>query len=184
MDESTGASTITQQLARNLLFSPAERQERTVERKAREIVLAAEITRRYSKDEILELYLNENFYGNRAYGIQAASETYFNTQAESLNLAQSSFLAGHSSSAGVYDIFTAREDTLRRHKQVLVLMYQVSQERGCIYVSTNPQRICVGALDATTAAQDIENYRVPARARIYALSALGNLYPGAAGEPV
>jgi membrane peptidoglycan carboxypeptidase len=85
MDESTGASTITQQLARNLLFSPAERQERTVERKAREIVLAAEITRRYSKDEILELYLNENFYGNRAYGIQAAAETYFNTQAESLN---------------------------------------------------------------------------------------------------
>jgi penicillin-binding protein 1C len=159
MDESTGASTITQQLARNLLFSPAERQERTVERKAREIVLAAEITRRYSKDEILELYLNENFYGNRAYGIQAAAETYFNTQAESLNLAQSSFLAGLPQAPGIYDIFTAREDTLRRHKQVLVLMYQVSQERGCIYVSTSPQRICIGALEATTAAQDIENYQ-------------------------
>jgi penicillin-binding protein 1C len=158
MDESTGASTITQQLARNLLLTPAERQERTVERKAREIVLAAEITRRYSKDEILELYLNENFYGNRAYGIQAAAETYFNTKAESLTLAQASFLAGIPQAPGVYDIFTAREETLQRHKQVLVLMYQVSQERGCIYVSTSPQRICVGALDATTAAQDIENY--------------------------
>jgi penicillin-binding protein 1C len=158
-DESTGASTITQQLARNLLLSPAERQERTVERKAREIVLAAEITRRYSKDEILELYLNENYYGNRAYGIQAAAETYFNTKAENLTLSQASFLAGLPQAPGVYDIFTAREATLGRHKQVLVLMYQVSQERGCIYVSTSPQRICVGALEATTAAQEIEAYQ-------------------------
>jgi penicillin-binding protein 1C len=159
LDESTGASTITQQLARNLLLSPAERQERTVERKAREIVLSAEITRRYSKDEILELYLNENYYGNRAYGIEAAAETYFNTSAENLTLAQASFLAGLPQAPGVYDIFTAREATLGRHKQVLVLMYQVSQERACIYVSTSPQRICVGALDATTAAQEIENYQ-------------------------
>ena len=63
-----GASTITQQLARALLLSPEERAERTYSRKAREIILAAEITRRYSKDEILELYLNEIYYGNLAYG--------------------------------------------------------------------------------------------------------------------
>jgi penicillin-binding protein 1C len=166
MDETTGASTITQQLARNLLLSPAERRERTVQRKAREIILAAEITRRYSKDEILELYLNENFYGNRAYGIQAAAETYFNTDAKNLNLAQASFLAGLPQAPGVYDIFTAREATLTRHKQVLVLMYQLSQERDCIYVSTSPEPICVGALEATTAAQDIENYQFQ-RERVY-----------------
>ena len=63
----SGASTITQQLARTLLFSPLELGERTVHRKAREIVLAAEITRRYTKEEILELYLNEIYYGNMAY---------------------------------------------------------------------------------------------------------------------
>ena len=73
----SGASTITQQLARNLLLSPEERSQRTYMRKAREIILAAEITRRYTKDEIIELYLNENYYGNLAYGVEAAAETYF-----------------------------------------------------------------------------------------------------------
>ena len=72
-----GASTITQQLARALLLSPEERAERTYSRKAREIILAAEITRRYSKDEILELYLNEIYYGNLAYGIEAAVRDLF-----------------------------------------------------------------------------------------------------------
>ena len=68
----SGASTITQQLARNLLFTPEERTRKTYQRKLREAILAAEITRVYSKDEILELYLNENYYGNLAYGIEAA----------------------------------------------------------------------------------------------------------------
>ena len=88
----SGASTITQQLARMLLLSQEERYVQSYERKAREIILAAEITRRYSKDEILELYLNEVNYGNLAYGIQAAAETYFNTTANNLTLGQASFL--------------------------------------------------------------------------------------------
>ncbi|MGE5224393.1 MAG: transglycosylase domain-containing protein, partial [Omnitrophica WOR_2 bacterium] len=75
----SGASTITQQLARALLFTPEERVEQSYMRKVREAILAAEITRRYSKDEILELYLNEIYYGNMAYGIEAAAETYFGT---------------------------------------------------------------------------------------------------------
>jgi hypothetical protein len=80
--EGGGASTITQQLARALLLSPEERAERTYSRKTREIILAAEITRRYSKDEILELYLNEIYYGNLAYGAEAAAETYFGKSVE------------------------------------------------------------------------------------------------------
>jgi len=87
----SGASTITQQLARALLLAPNERTEISVRRKAREIILAAEITRRYTKDEILELYLNEIYYGNLAYGIQAAAETYFNTTADKLDFAQAAF---------------------------------------------------------------------------------------------
>jgi len=80
----SGASTITQQLARMLLLQD-ERYDQTYERKAREIILAAEITRRYSKEDVLELYLNEIYYGNLAYGIEAAAETYFNTTAATLN---------------------------------------------------------------------------------------------------
>ena len=92
-----GASTITQQLARVLLLSPEERYERTLQRKAREIILAAEITRRYSKDDILELYLNEIYYSNMSYGIEAASETYFSTSAQQL-IARSSCFPGRAAS--------------------------------------------------------------------------------------
>ena len=127
-----GASTITQQLARALLLSPEERAERTYSRKAREIILAAEITRRYSKDDILELYLNEIYYGNLAYGIEAASETYFGKTANQLSLSEAAFLAGLPQSPSVYDIYTNRDVTLARQQQVLVLMYGLSQS-GRLY---------------------------------------------------
>ncbi|MBV6397590.1 MAG: Monofunctional biosynthetic peptidoglycan transglycosylase [Anaerolineales bacterium] len=156
-----GASTITQQLARALLLSPEERAERTIQRKAREIILAAEITRRYSKDEILELYLNEIYYGNLAYGIEAASETYFGVTADKLTLAQAAFLAGLPQSPGVYDIHTNRDVTLERNDQVLVLMYTLSQERACIEVSNSPAPVCVDATAATSASDEIRNYHFP-----------------------
>lgn len=153
-----GASTITQQLARNLLLSPEERVQRTYARKAREIILAAEITRRYSKDEILELYLNENYYGNLAYGIEAAAETYFGKTADQLTLAEASFLAGLPQSPSIYDIYTNPEDTLRRHQQVLVLMFQLSLEQDCIRVSNSEEPVCVSAPDATNAANEMKAY--------------------------
>jgi penicillin-binding protein 1C len=155
----SGASTITQQLARMLLLSPEEAQQITVQRKAREIVLASELTRRYSKDDILELYLNEIYYGNLSYGIQAASETYFQTTSDKLNLAQSAFLAGLPQAPSVYDIFSNREDTLRRDKQVLVLMYELSRDKNCIEVNNNMQPVCVDAATATQASQEIENFQ-------------------------
>jgi penicillin-binding protein 1C len=156
--EGGGASTITQQLARNLLLTPEERVQRTYTRKAREIILAAEITRRYTKDEILELYLNENYYGNLAYGIEAASETYFGKTADQLDLAEASFLAGLPQSPSIYDIYTNPEDTLARHQQVLVLMFQLSLERGCIPVSNSEDPVCVTPPDATNAANEIKVY--------------------------
>ncbi|WP_299029629.1 transglycosylase domain-containing protein [uncultured Thermanaerothrix sp.] len=158
----SGASTITQQLARALLLSPDERAERTVERKAREIVLAAEITRKYSKEEILELYLNEIYYGKLAYGVEAAAETYFHTSAEKLTLAQAAFLAGLPQSPAVYDIETNREVTLNRFRQVLRLMYEMSQEKGCIEVSTSLQPVCVTQEDVALAAREMENYQYQA----------------------
>jgi len=152
-----GASTITQQLARALLLSPEERAERTYRRKAREIILAAEITRRYTKDEILELYLNEIYYGNLAYGIEAAAETYFGKTANQLTLAESSFLAGLPQSPAIYDIYTNRDVTLARQQQVLVLMFGLSQTNGCIAVSNSEVPICVDQTAAVGAADDIKS---------------------------
>ncbi len=82
----------------------------------REALLAAEITRRYTKDQILELYLNEFYYGNLAYGVEAASETYFNTTADKLDLAQASFLAGLPQAPSVYDVYHNREATREQTK--------------------------------------------------------------------
>jgi len=154
-DTVSGASTITQQLVRALVFSPEERAQRTSMRKIREIILAAEITRTYSKEEILELYLNEINYGNLAYGIEAASQTYFRKSASELNLAEASFLAGLPQSPAVYDIFTNRKDTLARHKAVLTLML----DQQCILVSTQVNPVCVGKLDAAQALIAIEDYK-------------------------
>ena len=157
----SGASTITQQLARTLLLSPEERVQVTTRRKAREIVLAAEITRKYSKNEILELFLNENNYGNLAYGIEAAAETYFNTSADQLDLANASFLAGLPQAPAIYDIFTNPEGSLLRQLDVLNLMYQLSTERGCI--SAAQTSVCVNLENAVAAAQEIEEYEFERR---------------------
>lgn len=175
-----GASTITQQLARALLLSPEERVQRSYLRKVREIILAAEITRQYSKDEILELYLNEIYYGNLAYGIEAAAVTYFGnaidgqvtefnpqgTQpngrlSDDLNLAQAGFLAGLPQSPAVYDIYTNRDLTLARDRDVLSLMYLLSSEKDCIFVSNWTEKVCVSMDLALNASNTIENYVFP-----------------------
>ena len=75
-EAAAGTSTITQQLVRAVLLDEDERTERSYRRKVREIILAAEISRTYEKNEILELYLNEIYYGNLAYGIEAVSYTH------------------------------------------------------------------------------------------------------------
>jgi membrane peptidoglycan carboxypeptidase len=153
-----GASTITQQLARALLLSPEERSQRTYTRKTREIILAAEITRRYTKDEIIELYLNEIYYGNLAYGVEAAAETYFGKSAKVLTMGEASFLAGLPQSPAVYDIYTNQEATLIRQQQVLVLMFDISNQQGCIKVSNSETPICVDPVVATQAANEMKVY--------------------------
>jgi 1A family penicillin-binding protein len=154
----SGASTITQQLARALILTPEERAEQTYTRKTREIILAAEITRRYSKDEILELYLNEIYYGNLAYGVEAAAETYFGKSAKDLTMGEASFLAGLPQSPAVYDIYTNPQAALIRQQQVLVLMFEVSSQQGCIKVSNSGTPVCVDPVIATQAADEMKVY--------------------------
>ena len=88
-----GGSTITQQLVKNYLLGPSA-SSRSLDRKARELVLSVELERQYTKDQILEMYLNTIFYGNQSFGVEAASQTYFGTSASRLDLAEASFLAG------------------------------------------------------------------------------------------
>ncbi len=103
-EETGGASTITQQVIKNYVLTPEERlPERRYERKIKEIILAQKLDELYEKDEVLELYLNENFYGNLAYGIEAASEVYFGVHARDLNLNQASLLAGLPQLPSVYN---------------------------------------------------------------------------------
>jgi len=85
-----GGSTITQQLAKQQFLTP----EQSVSRKIKELALAYELSQTYSKDQIMELYLNKSFYGSQSYGIEAAAESYFHIPASKLDLAQASVLAG------------------------------------------------------------------------------------------
>ncbi len=99
----TGASTITQQLVRNVILSPEERRQITLTRKAREIILAYQLDEKLSKDEILEMYLNEVYYGNQSYGVEAAAQSYFDKHARDLDIAEAAMVAGLVQSPSEYD---------------------------------------------------------------------------------
>jgi 1A family penicillin-binding protein len=118
----SGGSTITQQLARNLLLSPEERTEVSLTRKLREAILAWRLARTYSKDEVLTLYLNETYYGNLAYGIEAASRAYFGKHAAELDLAECALLAGLPQSPATYNPLENPDTAQARQNIVLDLL--------------------------------------------------------------
>ncbi len=113
-----GASTITQQLARNLFLT----QDRTISRKLAEAVLALKIERLYSKDQILELYFNQIYYGHGAYGAETAARLYFGKPVDSLTLSQAAMIAGLPRGPSVYSPYDKPEVCLRRRSLVLNAM--------------------------------------------------------------
>jgi penicillin-binding protein 1A len=115
-----GASTITQQLARNLFLSS----DRTVERKARELVLAVQLDRTYSKRQILGLYLSRVYFGSGAYGVEAASQRYFGKPAARLSIAEAALLAGLLKSPTNYNPVEHPEASRQRTKLVLDAMVE------------------------------------------------------------
>lgn len=123
-----GGSTITQQLVRHVAFTDKERLARSYERKAKEIVLALILTRQHSKDEILEWYLNEIYYGNLAYGIEAAAQTIFGKPAIDLDLAESALLAGLPQAPADFDPLNPAPEvqTLVKNRQKTVLDLMVA----------------------------------------------------------
>jgi penicillin-binding protein 1A len=110
-----GGSTITQQLVRNLYTG----QEKTFTRKIREACLAIKLAEKWPKQKILDEYLNTVYYGNHAYGVEAAAQTYFSKHARELNLLQSALLAGLPQAPSVYDPFHNPQAALDRRDEVL-----------------------------------------------------------------
>lgn len=167
----SGASTITQQIARQLVLKDS-----TVspERKLQEIIIASQIAQQYTKNEILELYLNEIYFGNQSYGVEAAARFYFDKSANDLNLPEAALLAGMIAAPATYDpvrrggedlaTYSVRRDaTLDRMKAVINRMSEV----GCLQFQHAPylsQPFCVDQgvvrqAAAQQAAVEARNYR-------------------------
>lgn len=115
-----GASTITQQLARILFLS----NERTFDRKIKELIIAHRIEKTISKDEILEMYLNSVYLGAGTYGVLSASKTYFDKNLNQLTLAETALIAGLPQAPSVYSPFTNPDAAIKRRNQVLKRMYK------------------------------------------------------------
>ncbi len=120
----SGASTITMQLARQLFYSPEDRFAPTLDRKINELFLAQDLTALYTKDEILEMYLNLIYFGHLAYGPEAASQVYFNKSAADLTLPEATLLAGIPQMPGEYDLYLNFDSVKARQRIVLDLMVQ------------------------------------------------------------
>ena len=116
-----GGSTITQQLAKVLFLTP----DKSLERKLKEAVLALELERRYSKDRIIEMYLNQIYFGHGAFGVEAAARTFFGKSVTELNLSESTLLAGLPKAPSTYSPFEHPEAAKRRRATVLARMVDV-----------------------------------------------------------
>lgn len=116
-----GGSTITQQLVKNLFFTDAQR---TMDRKVKEAFLAWQIESRYSKEQILEMYLNQVYFGSNAYGIERAAARYFDKKAAQLDLAQSAFLAGLVKAPSELGTVANRSEAISRQQEILDKMVE------------------------------------------------------------
>lgn len=115
-----GGSTITQQLAKMLFLKP----EKSLSRKIKEAIISVQIEKRYTKDEILGMYLNQAYFGTRAYGIEAAAQTYFGKPANELSLAEAALLAGLQKAPTMYSPFKHPDRALVRRQLVLKKMLE------------------------------------------------------------
>lgn len=155
LGRSGGGSTITQQLAKNAYLS----QDQTVERKAKEFFLALEINKKYSKKEILTMYLNNAYFGNGVWGIEDASKKYFGVSASQLSLDQSAVLAGMLKGPEIYNPLYSVENATNRRNTVLQNMVAA----GYIDQATADQSAAVDIHDQLVDAYEgkSEDYRYP-----------------------
>lgn len=154
-----GGSTISQQLVKNLYLSP----ERTVVRKLEEISLTVQLERKHTKEEILEMYLNQIYFGQGAYGVEAAAKTYFNKTAKDLGLAESAMLAGVPRAPSIYapsqnfEGAKARQTTvLNRMVELGMISREEAQKAGGQYLQ--PLKVPVSVRKAPYFTNEIMNY--------------------------
>ncbi len=147
-----GGSTLTQQLVKNVLLTSS----RTVSRKIKEFALAIQIEKKYSKDEILQMYLNEAPYGGTAWGVEAAAETYFDKKVSELNLVESAILAGLPQSPSYYSPFSDNPKVyIARTTDVLRRM----REDG--YISKQEEEKALEELDKVEFASPSVKFKAP-----------------------
>ena len=153
--EGGGGSTITQQLAKNAYLTL----DQTFNRKAKEIFLAIEIEKKYSKDEILTMYLNSSYFGNGVWGIQDAAKKYFGVDAKDLNLTESACLVGMLKGPSIYNPIDHLENATNRRDTVLELM--VSNQKISQQEATQAQQVNLASLLNDTYTQNQSDYAYP-----------------------
>lgn len=155
LGRSGGGSTITQQLAKNAYLT----QDQTIKRKAREFFLALELTKKYSKQEILTMYLNNAYFGNGVWGVEDASQKYFGTSAANLSLDEAATLAGMLKGPEIFNPYYSVENATNRRDTVLQNMVaagMISQE-----VADQSATIGMGDRLADTYTGKVDDYRYP-----------------------
>ncbi len=150
-----GASTITQQLAKNLFLT----RERSLERKAKEALLALQIEKRYTKEEILTMYLNQIYFGNGAYGVEAASRTYFGKHVQELNLSECALLAAIPRSPNQYNPINDPAKAKQRRDVALKSMLDMRFIQDIEYQAALNATIQVFEADAAVASFFVEEVR-------------------------
>ncbi len=149
-----GGSTITQQLARNVFLG----YEKTYSRKIKEMFIAAALEQKYTKQEILEFYLNNVYFANGYYGIESASEAYFNKQAKELSISQIAFLCAIPNSPNRYDPYKHKDSTIERRDRILKNMYEDGYISQSQYEKSLDEEITIMPKKETTTNDYAETY--------------------------
>ena len=149
-----GGSTITMQLARNIFLS----QEKTWQRKVEEMYIATELENKYSKDQILEFYLNNIYFGNGYYGIQSAARGYFDSDVENLSLSQIAFLCAIPNNPTLYDPVTNKDNAVSRRDRILKNMLDDGKISQMDYAEAVAEQITLNRPQALAKNDYVETY--------------------------
>ena len=134
---SQGASTITQQLAKNVFLT----QEVTWERKIEEMFISVELEKKFTKEQILEFYLNNIYFGNGYYGVEAAARGYFNKSVSDLSLSEQAFIAAIPNNPSKYNPLTKFDNTIERRDRILDQLYDADDISSMKYNSAKTEQI-------------------------------------------
>lgn len=155
-DIKRGGSTITQQTARLVFLST----EQTYERKIREIFIAFEMEKKYSKNQILEFYVNNMYFANGYYGIEAAAKGYFSKSASELSLPETAFLCSIPNNPSLYDPFDNYDNTIKRKTRILDQMLEAGIITAAEYTDANYEDIILNPAEALKTQNYLTTYAV------------------------